>query len=144
MNKNDNRLAAANQIKTALEAVGFTVQLQVSKFSDYKARIKNLNYDLYIGEIKLQNDMCLYPFFSTDGAAHYGISQSKNSTAALYRNYMAGKTELGKFMLSFSEEMPFTPLVYRKGMICYSKSLRGDIQGQYGNFFANIEDWYFK
>lgn len=40
VNKNDNRLAAANQIKTALEAAGFTVQLQVSKFSDYKARIK--------------------------------------------------------------------------------------------------------
>lgn len=143
VNKNDNRLAAANQIKTALEAAGFTVQLQVSKFSDYKARIKNLNYDLYIGEVKLQNDMCLYPFFSTDGAARYGISQDKGSTAALYRDYTAGKTELGKFMLSFSEEMPFAPLVYRKGMICYSKSLRGDIQGQYGNFFANIEDWYF-
>ena len=40
VNQNDNRLAAANQIKTALEAAGFTVQLQVSKFSDYKARIK--------------------------------------------------------------------------------------------------------
>ena len=143
VNQNDNRLAAANQIKTALEAAGFTVQLQVSKFSDYKARIKNLNYDLYIGEVKLQNDMCLYPFFSTDGAARYGISQDKGSTAALYRDYTAGKTELGKFMLSFSEEMPFAPLLYRKGMICYSKSLRGDIQGQYGNFFANIEDWYF-
>lgn len=143
VNKNDNRLAAANQIKTALEAAGFTVQLQVSKFSDYKARIKNLNYDLYIGEVKLQNDMCLYPFFSTDGAARYGIRQDKGSTAALYRDYTAGKTELGKFMLSFSEEMPFAPLLYRKGMICYSKSLRGDIQGQYGNFFANIEDWYF-
>ena len=81
VNQNDNRLAAANQIKTALEAAGFTVQLQVSKFSDYKARIKNLNYDLYIGEVKLQNDMCLYPFFSTDGAARYGISQDKGSTA---------------------------------------------------------------
>lgn len=56
----------------------------MSKFSDYKARIKNLNYDLYIGEVKLQNDMCLYPFFSTDGA-RYGISQDKGSTAALYR-----------------------------------------------------------
>lgn len=115
VNQNDNRLAAANQIKTALEAAGFAVQLQVSKFSDYKARIKNLNYDLYIGEVKLQNDMCLYPFFSTDGAARYGISQDKGSTAALYRDYTAGKTELGKFMLSFSEEMPFAPCCTARG-----------------------------
>lgn len=114
VNKNDNRLAAANQIKTALEAAGFTVQLQVSKFSDYKARIKNLNYDLYIGEVKLQNDMCLYPFFSTDGAARYGISQDKGSTAALYRLHRR-KTELGKFMLSFSEEMPFAPWCTARG-----------------------------
>ena len=47
--------AAVCSVETAplAEAAGFTVQLQVSKFSDYKARIKNLNYDLYIGEVKL-------------------------------------------------------------------------------------------
>ncbi len=59
--------------------------------------------------------MCLYPFFSTDGAARYGISQDKGSTAALYRDYTAGKTELGKFMLSFSEEMPFSPCCTARG-----------------------------
>ncbi len=44
-----------------------------------------------------------------------GISQDKGSTAALYRDYTAGKTELGKFMLSFSEEMPFAPLLVPQG-----------------------------
>ena len=39
--------------------------------------------------------------------------------------------------------MPFIPVVYRNGVICYSKAMHGDMQGSYGNFFSNIEDWYY-
>jgi len=46
-------------------------------------------------------------------------------------------------MLTFTEEMPFVPLLYRQGMLCYSRSMRGDMQGYGDNCFANIEDWYF-
>jgi hypothetical protein len=40
--------------------------------------------------------------------------------------------------------MPYIPLLYRKGMICFSKAMNGDMQGTYTNCFANIENWYFK
>ena len=55
---------------------------------------------------------------------------------------MNGKKEIGDFMLKFSEEIPFVPVLYRQGMICYSKSLHGDMQGYVNNYFSNIEDWY--
>lgn len=144
INKNTNRATAAGLIKTQLESVGFKVTVEEEKFSVYQTRIKNLDYDLYLGETRLPNDMCLNTFFTDSGAARYGIAQDKNSTAALYEKYLNGEEELGKFILSFSESMPFAPVVYRKGMICYSKSLKGDMQGYYGNFFTNIEDWYFE
>lgn len=144
INKNVNRSAAGGLIKTQLEAVGFRVTVEEEKFSTYKTRVKNLDYDLYLGEIRLPADMCLNAFFTDSGAAHFGIAQGKESTSAIYQDYLNSKTELGKFILSFSEEMPFAPLLYRKGMICYSKSLKGDMQGYYGNFFTNIDDWYFE
>lgn len=144
INDNVNRTAAASLIKSELEAVGFKVTVEKEKFSTYKTRIKNLDYDIYLGETRLPNDMCLNTFFTSSGAARYGIDQGKESTAAVYKKYLNGEEELGKFILSFSENMPYVPILYRKGMICYSKSLKGDMQGYYNNFFANIEDWYFE
>ena len=39
--------------------------------------------------------------------------------------------------------MPYIPLIYKKGMICYSKAMNGDMQGYYGNYFSNIDSWNF-
>ncbi|MCC8073123.1 MAG: ABC transporter substrate-binding protein [Clostridiales bacterium] len=143
VNNNDNRTAAANLIKTQLESVGFTVTIKKEKYKKYKTDIKNLNFDLYIGEIKLSDDMCLYPFFSDDGNVRYGIDTDEFTCDDLYSDYLSGDVELGKFILSFNEEMPYIPLLYKRGMICYSKAMKGDMQGYYGNFFSNIESWNF-
>ena len=56
---------------------------------------------------------------------------------------MKGEGEIGGFILDFSKELPFIPLLYRQGMICFTKSMHGDMQGYNGNYFSNIEDWYF-
>ena len=81
--------------------------------------------------------MSLYSFFEENGATHYGIDTQTSETAQAYRDYMNEDAQLGTFLLAFSEEMPYIPLLYRKGMICFS-------QGTYFDCFANIENWYFK
>lgn len=143
VNYNDNRLAAASLIKSQLEAAGFSVTIDQQNFGSYTDRIEHENFDLYIGEVKLGNDMSLYPFFDENGGTRYGIDNENNECDDFYRSFLSGDEELGKFILSFNEEMPFIPLVYKKGMICYSKALHGDMQGYYGNFFSNIDDWNF-
>ncbi len=144
VNKNNNRTAAATLIKSQLEAVGFTVEIETEESDEYKRRIKNIEFDIYIGEVKLSNDMSLYPFFDDDdGGVRYGIDNDSFTCDELYSDYLAGDEELGKFILAFNEEMPFIPLVYKKGMICYTKAMNGDMQGYYGNFFSNIETWNF-
>lgn len=140
---NENRAAAANLVKTQLEAAGFGVKVEQVKRSEYTRRIAKTEFDLYIGEVKLANDMCLYPFFDTKGGVRYGIDDKDLTCDDIYVKYLNGEDELGKFMLAFSEEMPYIPLLYKKGMICYSKAMNGDMQGYYGNFFSNIESWNF-
>lgn len=143
VNNNENRLAAANLIKSQLELAGFKVEIDRQNYSVYTSRIKSSSFDLYIGEVKLSDDMSLYPFFdSKNGGARYGIS-SAFTCGELYTKYLEGSEELGSFILAFNEEMPFIPLLYKKGMICYSKALQGDMQGYYGNFFSNIDSWSF-
>lgn len=143
VNNNENRISAANLIKSQLEAVGFTVTIDKQNYTDYLNKIENNNFDLYIGEVKLSDDMSLYPFFDEDGGTSYGIDLDNLTCDDLYTSYLSGEEELGKFILAFNDETPYIPLVYKKGMLCYSKSLNGDMQGYYGNFFSNIESWNF-
>lgn len=143
VNLNENRVTAANLIKTQLEAVGFNVTVERVNYTEYIRRIENTEFDLYIGEIKLGDDMSLYPFFDSSGAARFGFDDKNLQSDDLYTKYLTGEEELGKFILAFNEEMPYIPLVYKKGMICYSKAMNGDMQGYYGNFFANIDSWNF-
>lgn len=144
VNKNNNRAALATLLKSQLEAVGFKVDIDLVETKEYLRRIKNIEFDLYIGEVKLSDDMCLYPFFDNKkGGARYGIDNKSITCDELYSAYLSGESELGKFILAFNEETPFVPLIYKKGMICYTKAMRGDMQGTYGNFFSNIESWHF-
>ena len=142
---NTDRVTCAKLIKQQLEAVGFSVSLTiVDSFKKYEPRIKKENFDLYLGETKITADMSLNTFFSSDGATHYGINAEKCKSAEQYNKYLKGEAELGAFLRTFSDEMPYIPLLYRKGMICYSKAMNGDMQGTYNDCFANIENWYFK
>lgn len=143
VNKNNNRTAVAALLKSQLEAVGFSVDIETLSAKEYTAKIKAVDFDIYIGEVKLSDDMSLYPFFDKKGGTRYGIDSETIKCDDLYTDYLSGDADLGSFILAFNEELPFIPLVYKKGMICYSKAMNGDMQGYYGNFFSNIDTWNF-
>ncbi len=140
---NSNRIAAARLIKQQLEAIGFKVSINEENAKAFKSKVKNRGFNIYIGETKIPNDMNLNSFFSKNGATRYGINLEKSKTAKAYKGYLNSENEIGSFILSFTQEMPFIPLLYRQGMICYSKSLHGDMQGYVDNYFSNIQDWYY-
>ncbi|MDE5670521.1 MAG: ABC transporter substrate-binding protein [Eubacterium sp.] len=142
---NSDRVACAKLIKQQLEAVGFHVNLSIADtYENYEKRIQKEDFDLYLGEIKVTPDMSLQHFFSSKGSAHFGINPEKSISAEEYNKYINGETELGNFLISFSEEIPFIPILYRQGMICFSKEMNGDMQGTGTDCFKNIENWYFK
>lgn len=141
---NKERVACAKLIKQQLEEAGFSVTVYEETDDRYFDRISKEQFNLYIGEIKLPPDMSLWSFFDSNGTARYGIDASTSKSAAAYSAYMDGSGKLGEFLLDFSDEMPFIPVVYRRGMICFTKTMNGDVQGTYYDCFSNIEDWYFE
>ncbi len=140
---NEGKTAAAQLLKQQLEAVGFTVTINREMLQNFQSKAENSSFNIYIGETQLTADMSLRSFFTNGGATSMGIDLENSAAAASYLGYLSGDNEIGKFILDFSKEMPFIPLLYRQGMICYSKSLHGDMQGYTGNYFSNIEDWYY-
>lgn len=141
--QNTDRRACAALIKQQLEAAGFSVSLIAAETDEeYFRLIQSESFSLYIGEVKLPPSMSLKAFFTNAGGAHYGIDTGSSKAGEEYYKFLDGG-ELGSFLLEFSNETPYIPLLYRKGMICFSKAMNGDMQGRCFDCFGNIENWYF-
>ena len=140
---NECSSAAAQLIKQQLEAAGFKVTINEENSANYEKKVFSNSFNIYIGEVKLTGDMSLSSFYTKNGWTASGIDLSKSASYKSYWGWLEGSNEIGKFLLDFSDEMPFIPVLYKQGMLCYSKSMHGDMQGYEGNYFSNIEDWYF-
>ena len=140
--ENPFRVNAADMVKTQLTAVGFKVQEEKLSFEDYEHEIKKKNYDLYIGEVKLPYNMSLSEFFTSGGALSSGIDTS-GKTAQAYSQLLQGSATIGSFIDAFNSDMPFIPICYRKGVVSYTRELKGNINSYAGDLYSNINEWKF-
>ncbi len=134
------KVTLAKEIAKALKKAGIGVNLSVLSFDDYKKAIQNGDFDLYLGEIKLTNNMNLSPFFSENGNARYGIDRNTAVKSAYY-DFIGGKIDMTTFLGVFEAEMPFIPICYRNGIAYYSRELQYEGQISENDVFANIYSW---
>lgn len=130
----------AKQIKKSLESIGIKVNLEEKEYKEYIEALKEGEFDIYIGEIKLSANMDLSPFFAENSGAGYGIDKS-SVTAKAYFDFKKGAIDITTFVQVFDSELPFIPLCYRDGMSYYSREL--SFEGSVNEYepFKNIYSW---
>lgn len=119
-NNNTDRLSCAKLVKQQLENAGFSVNIVEAGFDEYTRYVENENFNLYIGEIKLTNDMNLNAFFTNAGTAKYGIDIDGDTSNAYY-NYLNGDAELGSFRLLFQMKCRMCRLFTEKEWSAFQK-----------------------
>ncbi len=139
---NAYKVAAANEIAADLKSVGIEVVLNKLPFDEYKTELAYVNYDLYIGEVKLSNDMSLGSFFESDGATSFGINRDTDIVKQ-YELFRAGQVSLQRFVDYFNVYLPFIPLCYRIGIASYTNELSYGIEGTHSDIFAGIYSWEY-
>ena len=128
----------AKGIKKSLEGIGIGVELHEKEYSEYISTLKDGDFDLYVGEIKLSPNMSLSPFFSS--GATYGID-TKGVAAKAYSDFTKGAIDISTFVQVFDSTLPFIPLCYRDGMAYYSREL--SYEGTVNEYepFGNVYSW---
>ena len=139
---NGFRLAAANLIKTQLEKMGIGITVTTVSFSDYTARLKNNQFDLYLGEIRLPADMSLRPLLTKNGTASWGV-QTEGAAATAYAKYLSGAQTLSEFVTAFVSDVPYIPLCWQNGIAAYDRSM-SQVTPTSFNLFYGIENWSMK
>ena len=130
----------AKLIAEQLSLIGVKVNVTECSWEEYTAALASGAYDLYIGEVKIKDNMDLSPLLLQGGAASYGISFPNDASDA-YQQFRTGTISLSEFVTVFKAEMPFVPLCYRMGAAAYLRELSGTINSTDIDIYYNIQEW---
>lgn len=129
---------AASQLAEQLAAQGVYLETTVADdFGAYLEQIQSGQFDLYIGEVKLYNNMDIGPFLE-GGAASVGIVQSEGLLQA-WQEFRANLSAAGRFEEAFAAEMPYLPLVWGIGTVVSSRAVSG-VSSSISNLFYSLEE----
>lgn len=140
---NAYRRAAAEMIAKQLNAQGLNVTVNALAYDAYRQSMQAGSYDMFLGEVRLTNDMNLNCFFTAEGSCAFSVNLTDSKTAAAYTTYRNGTASVGDFMIAFKEEMPLVPVAYRKGLVAFTSQMKVKPNSVYEDVFRNIEEWTF-
>ena len=133
----------ATEIAACLKPFNIEVVVSFLDSSSLKKAVQAGDYDLYIAEIKISDTMDLDAFFSSEGAAAYGIRHDIITCDEAYYRYRKGEITLDDFIAAFSADMPFIPLVYRNGRFLYTREITSSLSAAEDFFYSDIYKWTF-
>lgn len=164
---NEWRTRAAELISSQLKAEGIKVVTDNLDWNGYKSALKNGQFDIYIAEVKLGNNMDISELVTKGGDASYGIyykkssKKSKNtsssgtsskkeeatevetapagSTAEAVKGFYKGDKTLVEVSAAFYGEMPIIPICYRTGIASYLGDIKG-IKPSQSDIYFGIEN----
>jgi peptide/nickel transport system substrate-binding protein len=137
---NVDRTAAAKLVAQDFQAAGIRIQLEEAPFETYSQRIAAGDYDLYLGEIKIPWNLDLLSLISPDPQVGPGCVQD-DELIKTYYEVKSGQADLEVLDAALGEVMPVIPLVYRRGIVCYSQDFSPNIVATEQDIFYNIGDW---
>lgn len=133
----------ASLIAGALKEHNINITIKLLSSEGMKEAVAAGAYDLYLAEIKLPATMDLTQFFSPEGDASYGIDFGSLISDEEYFRYKSGEGTMEEFLSAFMAEMPFIPILYRNGRLCYTRNATCEISSVEGGIFSDINKWTF-
>ena len=156
---NTARVATAKLIAAQLKKCGIEIILNGVGYADYTQNLSSGNFELYIGEIKLDKSFYILNILNSTVIAGYPSKaaeqpdsvQTENNgqneqyrqdtAAAMFANYYSGNTEIEAALSAFAAEMPFIPLCYRCGVTAVSGWLAPSLKVSVSDIYNGIESY---
>lgn len=130
---NGFKKTAGQIIAQELKAAGINVTVAELPFAAYNSAIASGSYDLYLGEMRLTDNMNIYPLLPT-ASTSYGF----------YTQLLDGTITMQNFLDNFYAEMPFIPICYRKGVLAFSREIAVEVKSNENDIYANVGEWFLK
>jgi peptide/nickel transport system substrate-binding protein len=165
--ENSARVQAANLIAKQLKEYGIGVRVVKVSFKEYKKRLKEGDFELYLGEVKITENMDLGSLVSVDGSAAFGIkaagkSKKEDTTnnddtqtekpkdkelldcARIINGFYKGKNSINDVAATLQSDMPIIPICYRTGVLIRNENIEGVDNASVSDIYFSIESYKIK
>lgn len=142
---NEERYRIATNIADKLNSFGIEATVTILSYEDYKQRISDKNYSMFVGEVKLPGNMDCYSLLAASD--NYFAYSSGNMNSAIYK-LGTGKTledvtaAFSEYASVFMDDMPFIPLFFRKETVYFAKNLSGTSAPNMFTAYSEPGNWY--
>ncbi len=137
----------ATKIAESFTAFGIPTKVESLPYDEYMAKLNAKDYEIMVGEIEISPNLDLTPLVSSaDNYFSYynpdldtltgqmGMTHDVEQLKELFRQY-------GSKLL---DDMPFTPLFFRKGDVLSSSKIKTEILPSVTREYRNVEAWSVK
>lgn len=154
--ENTFRVSTAELICEQLRSVGINASVIKTSYSDYKARLSSGNFQLYVGEVRILNNMDVSNLIVPGGSAAFGVkedtlTQEDKQTTETVNNYSkisdivngfySGKNTLADIVTASQTQMPIIPICFRNGLLFHNEDISGDITAVVSDVFFSIAEF---
>jgi peptide/nickel transport system substrate-binding protein len=138
--ENTYKKYAAEIISENLWSIGISTTVTGVPNSVFRERLARDNYDLYIGEVSLNRNFDITPLISTASLISFGAIYNEVLLNDYYAFREGAKTKQ-EFYTDNKYRLPFIPLLFRSGVVAFSRRLTNTIAASPTDVFYNIEQW---
>ena len=165
--ENSSRVAAAELISAQCKNAGIQINVVECSYEQYLTRLASGDFQLYLGEITVLNNMDFSQLVISGGSAAYGVTnqntaenadnttgedtqtapdgagqQSNNceQIIAAYHNSACGIGDVAGTLLT---EMPQIPVCYLNGVLFYDSAIKGGVEASSSDIYLSFENYEF-
>ncbi len=164
--ENSARVAAAKLIAQQLKKQGIKITVVKTSFKEYKRRLKKGEFDLYLGEVKITENMDFYELVVPGGSAAYGIKTQKKDDAEkeepteaekpekekvktldcakVIKNFYKGKNSINDVAVTLQNDMPIIPVCYRTGVLFCNENIENLNMASLSDIYFSIDSYKIK
>ncbi len=156
--ENQAKVAAARLIASQLSEFGIKITVVEKSYENYIQSLASGNFQLFLGEIKLSNNMDFSCMVLEGGSAAYGLATSQSETdgdsaeaepvpvsksASAINGFYSGKNTIADVATVLQTEMPFIPVCYRTGILLCNENIENINKSSASDIYFSIESYFY-
>lgn len=147
---NTQRLEVAKALKKMYKDIGVTLEIIEVDEASFMEKIKNRQYDMFLGGWDLSIIPDLSFAFHSENASigtNYGNYTNEKMDNLLREAFNAKSNEqlkqaYSKLQIYIAEQLPYLSLHFRTAALITNEKIKGEIKPHHMNMYQNIHEWY--
>lgn len=145
--ENSARVESARLISEAFNSVGMHTGVEAVSYAEYMERLKNGDFTMYLGGVRLKENMDVSALVSSSGNINYGKYADVNmdklvgdcTSAISEEGYKAALNELSKYI---SSQLPVIGIGFKSDILVTNDRIKGEKTPSVNNIYGSIYNWY--